>query len=101
MQTGNERLEADTIVDKIRGGEMTVVEAVAMTRTIEPQGEMHNSTAQLRNLWGAFSITSPVEGDCLLIDDRIDSRWTVTVVARELRLAGCQRVVPVALAGNG
>ena len=29
MQTGNERLEADTIVDKIRGGEMTVVEAVA------------------------------------------------------------------------
>jgi len=80
---------------------LTVVEAVAMTRTIEPQGEMHNSTAQLRNLWGAFSITSPVEGDCLLIDDRIDSRWTVTVVARELRLAGCQRVVPVALAGNG
>ena len=29
MQTGNERLEADTIVDKIRGGEISVVEAVA------------------------------------------------------------------------
>ena len=29
MQTGNERLEADTIVNKIRSGEMTVVEAVA------------------------------------------------------------------------
>ena len=29
MQTGNERLEADTIVNKIRGGEISVVEAVA------------------------------------------------------------------------
>ena len=29
MQTGNERLEADTIVDNIRGGEISVVEAVA------------------------------------------------------------------------
>ena len=29
MQSGNERLEADTIVDKIRGGEISVVEAVA------------------------------------------------------------------------
>jgi hypothetical protein len=29
MQTGNERLEADTIVNKIRSGEMSVVEAVA------------------------------------------------------------------------
>ena len=29
MQTGNERLEADTIVDKIRSGEISVVEAVA------------------------------------------------------------------------
>ena len=29
MQTGNERLEADTIVNKIRSGEISVVEAVA------------------------------------------------------------------------
>jgi len=80
---------------------LPVVDAITAVRPTEPQAEMHNSTAQLRNLWGAYAVTGGVEGDCLLVDDLIDSRWTTTVVARELLVAGCERVVPVALASMG
>jgi ATP-dependent DNA helicase RecQ len=34
----------------------------------------------------------------LLVDDLIDSRWTVTVAGRELRRAGAAAVLPFALA---
>ena len=34
----------------------------------------------------------------LLIDDCVDSRWTITVAARELRRAGSGPVLPFALA---
>jgi ATP-dependent DNA helicase RecQ len=34
----------------------------------------------------------------LLVDDLADSRWTMTVAGRELRLAGVSRVLPFALA---
>ena len=37
----------------------------------------------------------------LLIDDLVDSRWTLTVAARELRLAGAMAVLPFALAVSG
>lgn len=77
---------------------LPVVDAVELVRATEPQSSMHNSTAQLRNLWGVFVVGQPLDGDCLLVDDLIDSRWTVTVVARELRRAGATNVVPVALA---
>ena len=34
----------------------------------------------------------------LVIDDRIDSGWTMTVAARLLREAGAPRVLPLVLA---
>ena len=37
----------------------------------------------------------------LLVDDLVDSRWTMTVAARELRLAGASAVLPFALALRG
>jgi ATP-dependent DNA helicase RecQ len=80
---------------------LPVVQAIGTARPTEPQAEMHNSTSQLRNVWGAFTAADGLEGDCLLVDDLIDSRWTTTVVAYQLRLAGCERVVPVALAAVG
>ncbi len=33
----------------------------------------------------------------LLVDDRVDSGWTMTVAARELRLAGASAVLPFVL----
>ena len=37
-------------------------------------------------------------GPVLLIDDRIESGWTMTVAARLLRQAGAPAVLPLALA---
>ena len=39
-------------------------------------------------------------GPVLLVDDILDSRWTFTVVAALLRLAGSGPVFPLALAAN-
>jgi ATP-dependent DNA helicase RecQ len=36
----------------------------------------------------------------LLVDDLVDSRWTVTVAARALRFAGADAVLPFALAAQ-
>ena len=42
-----------------------------------------------------------IPGPVLLVDDVVDSRWTLTVAARELRLAGAPAVLPLALAVEG
>ena len=39
-----------------------------------------------------------LEGPVLLVDDLVDSRWTITVAGRALRLAGAPGVLPFALA---
>ena len=39
-----------------------------------------------------------IPGPVLLVDDLVDSRWTVTVAARALRRAGAPAVLPFALA---
>jgi ATP-dependent DNA helicase RecQ len=58
------------------------------------QKTMANSTQQARNLDGALeaAVTSLPSGSVLLVDDLIDSRWTVTVAGWLLRkheLAKC------------
>ncbi len=79
---------------------LPVVDTVSQVRPTQPQRDMHNSNTQLANIWGAFEVESTPVGSCLLIDDLVDSRWTMTVIARLLRRAGCDAVVPVALAGE-
>ena len=62
---------------------------------------MENSYQQVRNLDGVFAITDQCQdGECLLIDDMIDSGWTFTVASALLRQAGCTKVYPMALALN-
>ena len=73
------------LVDRVRAG--------------RPQKEMHNSAQQFRNVYGAFAVPDAVpSGPCLLIDDIVDSRWTLTVVGVALRQAGSGPVFPFALA---
>ncbi len=65
-----------------------------------------NSAFRLAGLWEAFDVTPPQRralaevGDApvLLVDDLVDSRWTLTVAGRALRLAGAGSVLPFALA---
>src|SRR6266540_764491 len=62
-----------------------------------------NSAQWLAALWPAFTVPDEVGGrlaglggPVLLVDDRIDTRWTVTVAARLLREAGAAGVLPFA-----
>jgi ATP-dependent DNA helicase RecQ len=65
-----------------------------------PQKEMENSYQQARNVIDAFQ-ADPQEispGPVLLVDDIVDSRWSLTVCAMLLRQAGSGPVYPLALA---
>ncbi|MHB8106606.1 MAG: RecQ family ATP-dependent DNA helicase [Candidatus Cryosericum sp.] len=67
-----------------------------------PQRTMQNSMQQAHNLDGAFDITETLpEGSVLLVDDTVDSRWTLTVAAWLLRSHVSGDVFPVALACTG
>ncbi|HKF76697.1 MAG TPA: RecQ family ATP-dependent DNA helicase [Candidatus Dormibacteraeota bacterium] len=65
----------------------------------------HNSAQRVRELWGRFQLRPPLraglaelQGPVLLVDDRVDSGWTMTLVAMLLREAGAPAVLPLALA---
>ena len=76
--------------------------ALALTRAIEPQAHLHNSAQQVTNLWGAFAVEGEVPpGPVLLVDDLVDSRWTLTVAGVALLEAGAGPVLPFALAKAG
>jgi ATP-dependent DNA helicase RecQ len=65
-----------------------------------PQKVMVNSAQQVANIARAFRIvTADVRpGPVLLVDDIVDSRWTLTVCGLLLREAGSGVVHPFALA---
>lgn len=64
-----------------------------------PQQTFENSYQKCWNVRGAFNITDEVRTESvLLVDDIVDSRWTLTEVGIELRRAGSGPVHPFALA---
>jgi len=72
---------------------------VRRVRAGRPQREMQNSAQQLANVLGAFEVAPPVPGaPVLLVDDTVDSRWTLTAVGTALREAGSGPVHPFVLA---
>ena len=59
---------------------------------------MENSAQQLRNVDGAFEIRGRAPaGPVLLVDDVVDSEWTMTVLGDLLRAAGSGPVYPFAV----
>ncbi|NUN13830.1 MAG: RecQ family ATP-dependent DNA helicase [Myxococcales bacterium] len=77
------------------------VQCIEKARPNRQQKEMKNSFQQVENLDGVFTITDQcLNGECLLIDDMVDSGWTFTVASALLRQAGCSAVYPMALALN-
>jgi ATP-dependent DNA helicase RecQ len=80
--------------------ELGVPHVALVTRTEDrpPQREMANATQQAANVRGAFKvIATPPPGIGVLLDDRRNSGWTLAMVGGQLRRAGAQRVVPLAL----
>lgn len=67
----------------------------------EPQKNQQNRFHQCRNLDGVFEIMDGIPNTpLLLVDDIIDSGWTITVLAALLRQAGSGPIYPVALAST-
>lgn len=76
------------------------VPCVRKIRQTMPQKQMQNSTQQANNVQGAFAIEGKKvpSGAVLLLDDMVDSKWTLTIVASQLLQAGSGPVFPVTLA---
>lgn len=68
-----------------------------------PQKTMNNSAQQARNVDGSLAVNAGavLSGPVLLVDDMVDSRWTMTIGAWLLRGAGSGPVYPLALALAG
>jgi ATP-dependent DNA helicase RecQ len=76
-----------------------------------------SSAYRLASVWGQFEWagggtgSDPAAGDAehtalpngpvLLVDDLVDSRWTLTIAAKALREAGAEAILPFALALRG
>jgi ATP-dependent DNA helicase RecQ len=78
------------------------IEATDSDRREAPRG---NSAQRLRQVHDAFRVPEELagvvresQGPILLVDDRVDTGWTMTVAARLLRHAGADAVLPFALA---
>ncbi|WP_407942553.1 DEAD/DEAH box helicase [Micromonospora globbae] len=71
-------------------------------------GARGNSAQRVRALHDAFTVPdglaatlAGLDGPVLLVDDLVDSGWTMTLLARALRRAGAPDVLPLALALAG
>jgi ATP-dependent DNA helicase RecQ len=65
----------------------------------------HNSAQRLRAVWNSVVVPGAMrdglarlDGPVLLVDDRIETGWTMTVAAMRLREAGASAVLPLVLA---
>ena len=73
-------------------------DVVVRIQDTKPQKTMQNSSQQYRNMQKAFAVRGGVPpGPVLLVDNIVDSRWTLTVVGMGLREAGAGPVFPFAL----
>ena len=73
---------------------------IRKSRETEPQKNMENRFHQCHNLDGAFTIRPEPGTDApvLLVDDVVDSAWTLTLATALLRQTGTSAVYPFALA---
>lgn len=90
-----------------RAGRLQVLGPLGLAPGVAPLPRA-NSTFRVRNLWTRFHVTpqqeavlSGLSGPVLLVDDLVDSRWTMTVAGRLLKRAGARAVLPFALAATG
>lgn len=79
--------------------DLPFVDAISVDAGKSPQRSFSNSYQKCWNVSGAFDIRRDVpDTPVLLVDDLVDSRWTMTEVGITLRRAGGGPVHPFALA---
>ncbi|MEA2547672.1 MAG: ATP-dependent helicase RecQ, partial [Chloroflexota bacterium] len=77
------------------------VECLTTAADGRPQATMQNSVLQLDNARAKLRVDAAATvpaGAVLLVDDLVDSRWTMTVAGSLLTAAGSGPVLPFALA---
>ncbi|WP_133753311.1 RecQ family ATP-dependent DNA helicase [Naumannella halotolerans] len=91
-----------------RAGNLVDLGDLDLVGELPPSGSSGNSAWRVGSVWRAFAAGSELAarlpnapGPVLLVDDYIDSRWTMTVAAKVLREAGASAVLPFALAQRG
>lgn len=87
---------AERIADKL---EVPCVRCLEKVIDTLPQKDMENSVYQQNNLINSLRVKpGNYSKMCLLIDDMIDSGWTLTIAAAKLYQAGFETVIPAVLA---
>ncbi len=88
-----------------RAGRLTDLGSLELRHGGPTGGVGGNSAIRLAGVWERVAVPATMAaelgslaGPVLLVDDLVDSRWTMTVAARALRLAGATGVLPLALA---
>ncbi|SLM92636.1 RecQ family ATP-dependent DNA helicase [Brachybacterium nesterenkovii] len=90
-------------------GRLEDLGALDLAPDAQPLRSGGNSAFRVADLWARFTVGPQLAerlraldgAPILLVDDRIDSRWTMTIAARALRRAGAGPVLPLALALKG
>jgi len=79
-------------------GRLPLLGSVELVGPPAPAGV--NSAQRVRALHDALAVPAlpPLDGPLLLVDDYVDSGWTMALAARALRGAGAPMVLPLALA---
>ena len=85
-------------------GRLTHLGALELADDRDPGEPGGNSAFRLAAVHDRFTVPAAMAGalaglagPVLLVDDLVDSRWTVTVAGRLLRMAGADAVLPFAL----
>lgn len=77
------------------------LDIIEKTKKTRPQKELENSAYQCKNVFDGFSVKENCfNRDILLIDDIVDSKWTLTVCGYMLREKGAGLVYPFAIAST-
>ena len=76
-------------------------EAIEKVQDSVCQKELNTSFRQHQNAEASFKVNQVLEENVLLVDDMVDSGWTLTVCGFRLMEKGCQEVYPFALADSG
>ena len=72
-----------------------------------PAPTQHNSPQRVRSLWPTLTLPEPLRAGLaaltapvLLVDDRVESGWTMTLATKLLRESGAPAILPLALMVN-
>jgi ATP-dependent DNA helicase RecQ len=88
-------------------GRLNYLGALGYATQDGPGPRRHNSAQRLASLWNALVVPDDLrdalkesgsDAPVLLVDDQIDTGWTMTVAAALLRDAGAPAVLPLVLA---